>query len=188
MTSTNRFLNRLILLVVGVGVLGLAAVTALPLFPDAWESTRQWLTDALQSGASMIDANGTVALLIIAAVSVLVIAVSAIWIATRGRGRTSTAVEADDIVIDDAVVGSILRGRLDDQPDVLAVGAQGFRRAGGAVLVRVETRSRANLTTLLERIRSAVADTDRTIGAPVPLVIHLTTGVRTLASGSRTTR
>lgn len=182
MTSSNRLLNRVILLLVGATALGAAGLLVLPLLPASADGVRGAVEPIVAWLA--VDSAGWW----IAGAAAAIAALSIAWIASRGRGRTSEAVSTDGIVVDDTVVAGILRRGLASDPDVLGVSAHAFRRSGGVVLVHVETRSRANLTALLARVRSAVADADRTIGLAVPLVIHLTTGVRTAMAGSRITR
>lgn len=189
MTSTNRFINRLLLLIVGVAALLAAALLAAPLIPALEAPLRAALDSPLaQQWTTALATVQTGAPWVILGAMVVLIVLCVAWIATRGRGRIADAFSADGLAIDDTVVAGALRRHLADDPDVLAVAAQAFRRTGGAVLVRVETRSRADLPALLDDLRAAVASADLTIGTAVPLVIHLTTGVRTLASGSRTTK
>ncbi|WP_438352338.1 hypothetical protein [Microbacterium sp. CJ88] len=185
MTSTNRTLNRVILLLLGVVALAGGAALALPLLP----AVTAWIGIPLLAWIPPLpDLTDPTVLWILAAGLVAVLVLAVAWIATRGRGRTSRAIDADGIVVDDTALAGILRAELDASPDVLSVAAQGYRRAGGAVLVNVQTRSRANLLVLLTQLRAAVATADTTLGADVPLVIHVTTGLRTAMSTSRVAR
>lgn len=185
MTLSNRFINRLLLLVIGLVALAGASLLAMHVFPRLAElaglTAVPWMPvlPDLADAATLWWLAGGVLLVIVLAVA---------WIATRGRGRTSQALSADGVVVDDSVVAGILRAELDGDPDVLAVSAQGYRRAAGVVMVAIETRTRADLGALLAHVRAAVAVADARIGIEVPLVIHLTQGIRTLTSGSRITK
>ena len=185
MTLTNRLLNRTLLLVLGLACLAAAVVVAAPFAPGAL-TEQAWM--AWLGGVPALPAlDSRLALLAVLAGAVLVLAVCLPLILTRGRGRTSIALVADGLSLDDDLVEQMVRHSLAGQPDVLAVGAQAYRRDGGVVLVRIEARSRANLSWLLDSVRGAIADLDTSIGRRLPVDIHDTTGIRTATTGSRLT-
>lgn len=180
MTSSNRTLNRLVLLAVGLGLVALALVVVARAAPAE---------QALLSFVPALPAfEDPASLWLIAVAAALGIVLAAAWIGTRGRGRTSRAYDRDGVVIDEAVVAGLLRESLAAQPDVLAVAAHSYRRGGGTVLARVEVRTRPDLSPLLDGVRAAVEHTDATLGAALPMVVHLTSGVRTATRGARSTR
>jgi hypothetical protein len=176
MTSSNRFLNRMLLLLVGLGFLAVAAVVAwpqvsgapLPLVIGADDPVVQW---------------GIIA----AAVVVLVIAVA--WIATRGRGRTRYAVATDDARIDAAALADVLRDALSEAPDVAGVRVAGYTVRRTRMLgVTVLTRRHPDLPALMDDVRAAVARMDAVVGTSLPTVVHVTTGIRTALARERATR
>lgn len=183
MTNSNRLLNRALLLLIGLAAFAPLAVLVMTHVPGV----SQWV-DARELPGLLPDLSAPSTLWIIAAVALVVVLLALAWILTRGRGRTPFAFDAGDIQIDDSAVASLLRLELAGEPDVLSVAAHGYRRASGTVLVRIEGRTRSDVGALLTHVRTAVAAADRAIGAPVPLVIHLTTGIRTAMTGSRSTQ
>ncbi len=176
MTSSNRILNRMLLLLVGLGFIAVAGVVAWPQVTGAPLPLAVGAADPLVSWG-----------IIAAALVVLVIAVS--WIATRGRGRTRYAVAADDTRIDAAALADVLRDALADAPDVAGVKVAGYTVRRTRMLgVTVLTRRHPDLPALMDDVRGAVARMDAVVGTPLPTVVHVTTGIRTALSRERATR
>lgn len=174
MTRSNRSLNRFLLLVTGLAALALAAALALPWTP--WRSAVRY---------PYLTGDAT-ALWLVAAAAVVVVVLCAAWIASRGRGRTRAALETGDTEIDAAVVASLLRARLGANPDVAAVSASAYRRRRARiVLVQVQTRPAPDLGLLTDDVHAAVAGLHRDLGAAVPVVVHLTSGLRGALSAPR---
>ncbi|MDO8382124.1 MAG: hypothetical protein Q7T17_04015 [Microbacterium sp.] len=183
MTRTNRLANRIILAVIGLIALALAAVVALPFAPMLgftipWEDL----------GLAVPDATLPPVVWTVAGAAFVVVLFAITWIVTRGRGRTSTALSIEGATIDASVVQSVLRERLANAPDVVVVSASAHRRRGGpVVLVRVQARPGPDLAALQTAIRGAIDRLDEVIGTRIPLVVHLTSGVRSSIARPRTT-
>jgi hypothetical protein len=181
MTRSLRTFNRLILL--GLGIVALALGAGM-LFPRA-------AAVVIEPAVASVIPSGTdprAVWAVLAAASGVAIAFALAWILTRGRGRTSTALESEGVEIDARVIASILRERLGSSPDVLAVDAGAFvRDRTRLVRVAITTRRHPDLVALRAALADAVDDLDAVLGARLPLVIHLTTGLRTAFTGPRST-
>lgn len=171
MTRSNRTLNRILLALVGLGLLAAAAVLIVGLLPAA----------GIEPGVEIAIPRAIEApVLWTVAVGAAVLALLALaWILTRGRGGTRTAVTRGDLAIDVHVVEELLRDALSSDPDVVAVSASGHRLRGStAVRLRIDARRGADLVRLRDRLRRAVDDLDGALGTRIPLLVHITTGLR----------
>jgi len=183
MTLGKRVLNRLALLVlaaIGVAV----AVTAtwpiasggapMPLIvpvEDAWRAT------GLAPVTWAWIAAGALAVFVVIALAIIL---------TRPVRHVRAAVDDGRIVIDDGVIAGLLEAALADVPDVLSVSTVTERRRRQRVVrARIQVRPRADLALLQRRVASAVADTDRRLGLPIPLVVQLTGGLRSTFAHER---
>lgn len=184
MTRTNRFVNRVILALVGVLALAAGAALALP-----YAATLGFTpVDPSSWGITVPDASQPVVLWSIAGGAVVIVAFALVWILTRGRGRTSTALSIAGATVDASAIQSVLRTRLAGSPDVVVVSASAHERRGGpVVLVRVQARPGPDLGALRSAVRDAIDNLDRVIGTPIPLVVHLTSGVRSTWASAKST-
>ncbi|MFG6280714.1 hypothetical protein [Microbacterium sp. 5K110] len=125
MRSTNRAVNRILLFVVALILLGLGAllivVVAVPGAADVWtrtaDSIRGWADDIGQPSLSI----GAVAALVVVALLLVLVAVGAV----RGRHRVplqSTGAEgaAGRITITDGFASTALKSSLDERDEILA--------------------------------------------------------------------
>jgi len=174
MTRSNRVVNRGILLVLGLVALAAAAALSLPLLPDT--------VFGLRMPRLALAAPGQLALQVTVGCCVAVIALAIAWIVTRGRGRTVSAVggdRADGVTVDVRVVEQLLRDALDGDPDLLGTSVTGFRMRTRSVLrVRLSVRRGAELRRLLDALGRAVADLDLALGVELPILVHVTSGLR----------
>lgn len=179
MTKSNRLLNRLILLLLGLVLLASATALAIPfLAPQA----TAWRVDDL--AGPLGDAT---VLWIAAAVATVLVVLSATWMFTRGRGRTPAAVETDDVRIDTGAVRDVLRHRLAGVTDIVDLDAASYLvRRERIVEVRVQVRRRADLARVMTEARRAVDEVDRMLGTQLPFLVHLTTGFKSAVTGART--
>lgn len=177
MTSSNRLANRLVLLFIGLAALAAAALVSVP---------------ALTGGGVPLDLpddadRGALGILLAASVAVVVFA--AAWICTRGRGRRRLAYDGADVRIDAGVVESLILDALSSSPDVAGARVTAFDvRGQRTLLLTVQTRRHPDLVALTGRLHDAIAAADERLGAALPLVVHLTTGLRTTLARSRVTR
>lgn len=176
MTQSNRFLNRVLLLLVGLGFLAVAAVIVWPQVTGAPLPLIVTADDPIVSWG-----------IIAAAAVVLVVAVA--WIATRGRGRTRFAIATDDVRVDAAALADIVRDALSSAPDVAGVKVSCYTvRRRRVLAVTVLTRRHPDLPALMRDLRAAMDRMDAVLGTPLPAVVHITTGLRTALAGERATR
>jgi hypothetical protein len=188
MTRTNRFANRVILAMIGLLVLGAAAALALPYAATLGVTPFGDAEADAPFGITLPDASRPVVLWTIAGASVLIVAFAVVWILTRGRGRTGTALSIEGATVDASAVQSVLRSSLAGAPDVVVVSVSAHRRRGGpVVLVRVQVRPGPDLRALRSAVHDAIDRLDQVIGIPLPLVVHLTSGVRSTWASARTT-
>lgn len=190
MTTTNRGWNRIVLTLVGLGWIAAGGVlVARQLWPEQasqlWNAAPQAVADGwdaltAQLGLSLgsLDpaALWTVALVAVAAIA-LVWAIA--HAATRGKGRTSEAVVADDVIIEAGAVEDVYRQALGAHPDVLKVHVSTWRHKGAnAWRASVDVRQHARLDEVADRAAAAATATRERIGIDAPVVVHLTSGVR----------
>lgn len=181
MTSTNRLANRLLLALVGAAALGVGAWIVLRAYPR--------LVLALPD----VPALGTTALWAIAASSAVAIILALSWMLTRGRGRsgrllrdesTDGSVEFDVTVASDLLAAALVR-----QPDIRSVKVASYRvRRSDALLVTVDARGGCDLPRLRDDVGHAVEELDHLLERRIPVLLHVTSGVRaTLAREQRVT-
>ncbi|MGN6325558.1 hypothetical protein [Pseudolysinimonas sp.] len=180
MTRTHRLWNRLVLVLIGLALLAVAGIAALPLLPSG---ARPVTAAAL--GAVV---GSTVGLVAIVAAAVVLVVLAILWIVTRGRGRIRDVVGQGDLAVDDRVVAGLLRDALADRPAVLGVHAQAYRQRRPVVYARIAVRRSADLPPLLADVDRAAATAAERLGARPPLVVHLTSGLVARASGTRIAR
>ncbi len=196
MTSTNRLLNRAILLVVGLGLLtGGGATILLWSLPDA-APMRGGVIDGIVGSVPRIEAwqvdlagigLGSVPLLLILiplAALVLIVLVC-VFAFAQGRGRTrevlrlglkpapaSGAVDVD-VSVAAAVIGDTLAGRR----DIVDAQVSAYRVRGRVVLkVTVSPRRGADIEAVLEQAATTAEGWNSLLGRQVPMLVHLTRG------------
>uniref|UniRef100_UPI0011A2BBF8 hypothetical protein n=1 Tax=Agrococcus jejuensis TaxID=399736 RepID=UPI0011A2BBF8 len=176
MTTTNRGWNRIVLTLVGLAWLVAGGVlVARQVWPEqasqAWNAAPQAVVDGwdaltAQLGLS-IGSLDPAALWTVALVAAAVIALvwAIVHAATRGKGRTSDAVVADDIVIEAGTVEDVFRDALGTHPDVLKVHVSAWRRRGeNAWRASVDVRQHARLDEVADRVAAAATATRERIG------------------------
>ena len=179
MTRSNRLLNRLFIALVGLVLIAAALVVVAPalpeLLPQAAIPVVPELTDAILLG--------------IAVAAAVIVLLALIWVLTRGRGEQKTAYSGDGVSVDRHVVEALLRDSLAAQPDVVRVAAHAYRIRGSVALkLRVDVRKGAALAELASVLRRRIADLDTVLGVQAPVLVHLTSGVRSSFAGERRTR
>lgn len=182
MTRSNRILNRLALILLGLLALTGAAVL---LRPEA----EQYV---LEPAGLMVPSFGLDQLGSILPIAIIVLAVLAVVVAlavtlTRGRGADGTAIEQDAVSVDANLVEGILRRQLDGEDEILHVRLRAFRKQDRVLLAEVQVRRGADLANVHRRVSAAVATADELLGQPLPVVTHITTGLRTRFAGTTRT-
>jgi hypothetical protein len=169
MTASNRVLNRVILVVVGLaliaaGVIALAAtvhLVSLPRLSDA--------QSALTSSAMLWSIAGGAAIVVIASLA---------WIVTRGRGHTNRLIssrKADGSVqFDRRYIEDALSARLSAQRDVSAVSVAAFRhRTELLARLTITVRRGSDIAPIVTAARLSIASLDEELGTTVPIIVHL---------------
>ncbi|MGD8194581.1 hypothetical protein ACEXQB_008815 [Herbiconiux sp. P18] len=197
MNSTNRFLNRSFVLVVGlVLVLGGGAVAVGALLPEvqravasAADEARAPVTEALTGGLDWLPYA-------VAGVCLLLIALL-VWFALRqGRGRTGTLLRmtagenhatptGGDVVIDAKAAEQVLEEALSRVPAIVAVDVSAFRvRRQNVLRITAHARRGASPMAVRAAVDSAVTRWDQLLGQQTPVVIQIVGGLRTKVAGS----
>jgi len=169
MTRSNRPLNRLIVLVVG---LALVAV-------GAWEANRVYPVVAIPD----VPALSETTLWVVAAACAVIVAVAIAWIVTRGRGHSSTVISRTDATgttsIDARVAADFIADDLARVADVAAVSSRAYRVRGRTALeLTVTTRRAADVRHVVDSVRQAVDELDDVLEQRIPVLLHVASGVR----------
>jgi hypothetical protein len=186
MTSSNRLLNRVLLFVVGLGFLAVALLVLVPVLTGTQPSDILGLPRML--GLALPELTRVLVLTVAIVLAVLILVLTVAWVATRGRGRTRFAVDTSDVKIDAGALAEIVREALAGVPDVVGVRISAYSvRRRRVLAVALETRRHPDLPALMGEVRQAIARLDAALGTPLPVLVHLTTGVRTALTRERVT-
>ena len=169
MTRSNRFLNRILL-----ALLGLTLLTA-----AAYIANREYAVIEVAE----IPTPTITGLWVAAAVALVVVVLALLWIFSRGGGRTRTVIRRESeegaASIETRVVSDLVAEDLDRLPDVLDVKAAAFTVRGTTALeLRVTTRSGADLRIVVDSVERAVARLDDVLETRIPVLLHVASGVR----------
>ena len=201
MTSSNRFLNRLLLVVVGVVALAVGAFLIVATLPGGSGSlggtVRGWLADASSavadavaatpldpSGAGSADSAGgaggagswlAVALAALCLLLVIVFAVAAV---AHGGGRTGRLVVHDEpagsIAISAAFAETAVADALSARRDVTSVHVSAWTvRGRPALKVRVRVTAGAAPAPVVAAASDVVRGLDRVLGEAVPVLVEV---------------
>ena len=219
MRQTNRALNRILLALLGLALLGAgAAVIAagtLPGAADTWTATASSVRDSARNLVETAPLPDPVrSWWLVAGIAVLLAgaALSAAWLASQGGGRTPRLAEEQDCtgeqdgtgerdgtggtggargrtVVDVGLVSAALREALSGNRDVLATSVSAWEsRRGTALRLRMEARKGSSPRELADAAEELIREMDALLGHPIPVLVRITSGARTQASGSRRTR
>ncbi|ROQ37124.1 hypothetical protein EDF46_2573 [Frondihabitans sp. PhB188] len=197
MTSTNRFLNRLLVFVVGlVLLLAGGAVAAGALLADVKKNVSQSAKDATQPTSDALS-GGQPWILWVTAVAALVLILLLLWFIFRqGRGRTNTLLEVaggegkgsptgGTLTIDAKVAEQVLEESLARDPSIVSVDVSAFEVKKENVLrITAQTRRGVSPIEVRRSIDRAVADWDALLGTATPVVIQITGGLRSQLTGT----
>lgn len=189
MKTTNRVMNRVLLLLVGLALLGagvasiVAAVRSAGASPawldgpattvsETWTAAAEWRVEVAGVGAVSV-------LVIIAAVAAIVMAVLLLVFVFTRRGRGVKNVlevksDAGRTAVDRNVADAVLTNPLNDRPDVIAARTSAYRlKKSHALELAVTVRPGASLGAVTEAAETAVRDWDQLLGSRVPIMLHL---------------
>lgn len=188
MTSTNRFLNRLFLVVAGLITLAVGAalvIIALPGANSVRDTVGQWrdsqttaLADTPISGIGSLHGSYLPWLLAILCLIVVIIAIVAA--ATRGRGHTDRILEAHDqageIVVASRFAESAIEDALSPRRDVATVHVSSYRlKRAAALKVRIRLTAGSAPGPVVEAASGVVSGLDRVLGggSRVPVLLEI---------------
>ncbi|MCS5715680.1 hypothetical protein NVV95_14105 [Herbiconiux sp. CPCC 205716] len=191
MTSTNRFLNRLLVLVAGLALLAVGGAIAVGvLLPDARDAVSGVASDAPSAVSSTLSSAPWIPWA--AAVACLLLIVLLLWFALRqGHGRTGTLLRVDaspgrgtptggSVTVDAKVAEQVLTDALSRVPAIVALDVTAFRvRRQNVLRVTAHTRRGASPVAVRSEIDRAVAHWDAVLGRETPVVIQIVAGLRT---------
>jgi len=190
MNSTNRAMNRIVIVIVGTFLLacGLVAVGvgAVASVRDAWRvavpqlarTARAWV----RSGADSADT--AVAVAIVAALVILIVLLI-VFIFRQGRGHTSrlmtdATTDHGSTIIESGLAEQLVQDALADRPELLATRVSTYRVRRASVLkISVVARRGASPRDIGVAIDNALHALDAVVGVQIPAAIHIGGGLRT---------
>ncbi|RFA10481.1 hypothetical protein B7R54_15680 [Subtercola boreus] len=198
MNSTNRFLNRLFLFIIGLLVLAAGAVLAVgALLPDLQQPISNGARTANDQVDGTFQANPWI-LWATAGAAVILIVVLLWFVLRQGRGRTTTLLTVrqnttantptgGDLRVDVKVAAQVLEDALTRQPEIAAVDVVAFRvRRENVLRITAHARKGASPVRIRTLIDSAVTEWDDVLGQTTPVVIQIVSGLRTTMAGNTT--
>ncbi|MBD8728203.1 hypothetical protein [Frigoribacterium sp. CFBP 13707] len=201
MTSSNRFLNRLLLVVVGVVALAVGAFLIVATLPGGSGSlggtVRGWLADASSAVADAVAATpldpsgaggadsmggaggaGSWLAVALAALCLLLVIVFAVAAVAHGGGRTGRLVVHDEpagsIAISAAFAETAVADALSARRDVTSVHVSAWTvRGRPALKVRVRVTAGAAPAPVVAAASDVVRGLDRVLGEEVPVLVEV---------------
>ena len=172
MSSSNRFGNRMLLALVGLVSIAAGAWVALRAYPVAGNTLPE-LPPTPDATWLWIGAAAALAALVL----------SLAWIFTRGRGRTALVIreesENGNVEFDVRVASDLLNAALEHQPDTVSLRVTAHRvRRSPALAVTVSARGGCDLPRLRDDVATAVEHLDELLERRIPVLLHVTSGVR----------
>ncbi|KQS06201.1 hypothetical protein ASG04_16765 [Curtobacterium sp. Leaf183] len=183
MTKSNRTMNRIILFVLGLVAVVVGLAIGAGVLPAVRDAIKPYVTFPRS-----VDVPAA-SLWIVAAVCAVVIVLSLIWVFTRGGGGTSVAVRErsgdDAVTINVALVRDLVDHELSGVGDVVNAKVDVYQvRKQRAARIRVAVRRGGDAVAVLDAVDRTLAVLDRTLGRPVPVLVHLTGGTRSALAKS----
>ncbi len=198
MRRTNRAVNRILLAVLGIALMGsgaaLIAAGTLPGAADTWAAVGSAVTDQARNLASSASGPGPLRSWWLAAgIAVLLLGagLSAAWLASQGGGRTPRLAEQRDgaqgrIVIDVGLISAAVQEALNGNRSVVAASVSAWEsRSGTALRLRMEARKGTSPRELADTAEQLIQGIDDWLGHPIPVLVRITSGVRSRTSDSR---
>jgi hypothetical protein len=197
MRRTNRALNRVMLALLGIALLGagaaLIAAGTLQGAQETWATIGSTLTDQARSLAGSAPAPSPVRSWWLAAgIAVLLLgaALSAAWLASQGGGRTPRLAEQGDAthgrtVVDVGLISAAVQEALNGNKNVLAASVSAWEsRTGTTLRLRMQARKGSSPRELADTAEELIQGIDAWMGHPIPVLVRITSGARSRASGS----
>lgn len=197
MNSTNRGLNRLLLVVVGLLLVavGAAAATAvlLPAVRDGWKASADPVRDQVATWLQTTPLGGTGVSWIMPAVLVVIVLAVVLLVAfvlRQGRGRTGTVVdesvgEHGQTVISSKVAEEAIQDALSARPEFVASHVSTYRVTRTPTLkVSVTCRRGVSPADASAIVESTLRALDQLLGRELPALVQISGGFRARVSGS----
>jgi hypothetical protein len=195
MNTTNRALNRLFVLVVGVLLLAAGALAvalaAVPAVATQWKRTSTALAGGGAPSWASAPAIGRATPLVLGviAIAVVLIVLLLVFIAKQGHGRTAAALEqrtgTSVARIDLAVPKALLEQHLQGRPELAGLRITAYEvRATPMLKITARCSRGASPAAVSAAIGDAIRDLEQIVGTDVPAFVQLTGGFRT-GSASR---
>ncbi|THG30012.1 hypothetical protein [Naasia lichenicola] len=197
MNSTNRALNRLVILVVGVLLTALGAAALLGLLVPTVHGDWRSITGVVQAtvsgwlGATPIG-DGSASWLLIAAAALLVIAILLLvaFILRQGRGHTrrlltEPSTEHGRTVVEAAVAEQLLHDALSARTEFVSNHVSTYRIGQASALkLSVTCRRGVSPRDAISIADGAIRSLDVLLGARLPALIQVSGGFRARTSAS----
>lgn len=198
MRNTNRALNRILLALLGIVLLGtgaaLIAAGTLPWAADLWTSSISSVRDQarnLVGTAPLPEPVGSWWLIPGLAGPLVLAALGFAWLASQGGGKTPRLAEESEgtagrTVIDAGLLSTAIREALRGNADVLSTSISAWEsRRGTALHIRLEARKGASPRALADTVEQLLRNADDWLGHPMPALVRITSGTRAHLAGSR---
>jgi hypothetical protein len=201
MRNTNRALNRVLLALLGIVLLGTGAALisagTLPWAADLWTASASSMRDQARSlvgTAPLPEPVRSWWLVLGVALPLVGAGLSAAWLASQGGGKTPRLAEQSEgtagrTVIDAGLLSTAIREALHGNTDVLSTSVSAWESGRGTALqIRLEARKGASPRELADTVEQLLRKTDAWLGHPMPALVRITSGTRTRIAGSRRAR
>lgn len=192
MRGTHRGLNRFVLILLGLALLGAGALTAAAgAFPDVariWADTGTRTTDLVREQLPTAAVPGSdVSWWTIAAIGSIVLAIILLvgWIFSQGGGRTVHAGSRNDggsgtTTVDAGLLAQAVKDATAGNDEILAVFVSSWTVKGSPALkLSIQARKGASPATVTATAKELVAGIDRLLGEQMPVLIRIGAGTRT---------
>lgn len=190
MTASNRFLNRLVLLVTGAVLialgLGAIVVVAVPSVRRGWDETAPGVAATVSEWFQASRITGTELSwwwVIVLAVLLLAVILLLVFALRHGGGHTGTVIRQRDpsgaVVVNADVAEKLLEESLSARTDLIASRVSTYRVRRTPVLkLSLTLRRGVSPTAVVEDVQRSLAALDRLVGAQLPAFIQLSGGFR----------
>jgi len=202
MSATNRTLNRLLLGLFGVLLLAAGALTAAsgayPGVASGWTATGETLRKNLSAALAGARISGTdtswwtIAALALAVVLMILLVA---WIASQGGGRTNRAGQRNDpqqpgtTTVEVPLVSALVRDAVGADDRILSAAVTGWKIKGtDGLKIALQARKGVSPKDLTTAGEDLVRGLDNLLGVQGPVLIRISSGLRSTLSGTERVR
>lgn len=195
MNSTNRALNRAMILVVGLLALGsaavLLAVNVLPAFRRGWQGTAP---KVLQQVETFLRQNGNGILIGLVALLAVLIVLLLVFVFRQGHGHTGRLITAavtenGQTEVSARVAKDALERYLSERPEFVASHVSAYLvRQRPTLKISVTCRRGVSPRDAVTAVRKGVDALDLLLGTQVPALLQVSGGFRSRVAGSTRTQ